>query len=76
MSLCQQNYIEIRKAIFDSVAYPTTKQISGTHTLTQASNLTVLSTETVGSFKHSIVQVDANVSNDNSVKIALDLEDA
>lgn len=64
------------KTIQFKVAYPTTKQISGTHTLTQASNLTVLSTETVGSFKHSIVQVDANVSNADSVKIALDLEDA
>lgn len=64
------------KTIQFKVAYPTSKQISGTHTLTQASNLTILSTTTIGSFKHSIVQVDANVSNANSVKIALDLEDA
>ena len=64
------------KTIQFKVAYSTTKQISGTHSLTQASNFTVLSTETLSGLKYSIVQVDANVSNANSVKIALDLEDA
>ena len=64
------------KTIQFKVAYPTSKQISGTHTLTHSSNLTVSSTETVGSFKHSIVQVDAVISRSEPIKIALDLEDA
>ena len=64
------------KTIQFKVAYSTTKQISGTHSLTQASNFTVLSTETLSGLKHSIVQVDANIGNRNSVKIGIDLEDA
>lgn len=64
------------KTIQFKVAYPTDKQISGTHSLSQCSNLTVLSTETVGSFKHSIVQVDATTNVRNSVLIGIDLEDA
>lgn len=64
------------KTIQFKVAYPTTKQISGTHTLTHASNLTVLSTETRDSLKHSIVQVDATISRSEPIVIGIDLEDA
>ena len=64
------------KTIQFKVAYPTTKQISGTHSLSQCSNLTVLSTETRDSLKHSIVQVDAVIGNTQSVLIGIDLEDA
>lgn len=63
------------KTIQFKVAYPNDKEISGTHSLSQCSNLTVLSTETVGSFKHSIVQVDATTHIRNSVLIGIDLED-
>lgn len=68
------------KTIQLKVAYPTTKQISGTHTLSMASNFTVLSTEVVSGKKHSIIQVDATISHDqypnNSVVIGINLEDA
>lgn len=64
------------KRIQFKVAYPTTKQISGTHSLTHSSNLTVLSTETKDSLKHSIVQVDAVISRSEPIIIGIDLEDA
>lgn len=68
------------KTIQFKVAYPTNKQISGTHTLSMASNFTVLSTEVVSGKKHSIIQVDATISHDqypnNSIVIGVNLEDA
>jgi hypothetical protein len=64
------------KTIQFKVAYPTAKQISGNHQLTQVSNLTVLSTQTIGSLKHSIVQVDVNTSVHARVFIGINLEDA
>jgi hypothetical protein len=64
------------KTIQFKVAYPTTKQISGNHTLTQVSNLTVLSTQTIGVLKYSIVQVDVNTSVHARVFIGINLEDA
>lgn len=64
------------KTIQFKVAYPTAKQISGNHTLTQVSNLTVLSTQTIGVLKYSIVQVDVNTSVQARVFIGINLEDA
>lgn len=64
------------KTIQFKVAYPTTKQISGTHDLTRFSNFTVLSTETVSGKKHSIIQGDANITSRNTILIGLNLEDA
>ena len=64
------------KTVQFKVAYPTNKQISGTHNLTHCSNFTVLSTATVSGKKHSIVQVDAVIGNTNSVLVGIDLEDA
>ena len=64
------------KTIQFKVAYPSNKQISGTHDFTRFSNLSVLSTEIVGNFKFSIIQGDANITSRNSVLIGLDLEDA
>mgnify|MGYP001364209895 CR=1 FL=1 len=64
------------KTIQLKVAYPTTKQISGTHDFTRFSNFSVLSTETVSGKKHSIIQGDANVTSRNTILIGLNLEDA
>jgi hypothetical protein len=64
------------KTIQFKVAYPSNKQISGTHDFTRFSNLSVLSTEIVGSFKYSIIQGDASITSRNSILIGLDLEDA
>lgn len=64
------------KTIQFKVAYPSSKQISGTHDFTRFSNLSVLSTEIVGGLKHSIIQGDASITSRNSVLIGLDLEDA
>lgn len=58
------------------VAYPTDKNIGGTHSLAQASNLEVLSTETISGKKYSVVKVDATISNATAVAIGLDFEDA
>ena len=64
------------KTIQFKVAYPTTKQISGTHDFTRFSNFSVLSTETVSGKKHSIVQGDANITSSNTIDIGINLEDA
>lgn len=64
------------KTIQFKVAYPTTKQISGTHDFTRFSNFSVLSTETVSGKKHSIVQGDANITSSNTINIGINLEDA
>lgn len=64
------------KTIQFKVAYPTTKQISGTHDFTRFSNFSVLSTEVVDGKKHSIVQGDANIVSANSIHIGINLEDA
>lgn len=65
-----------KKTIQFKVAYPTTKQISGTHDFTRFSNFSVLSTEVVNGKKHSIVQGDADITTRNTIVIGLDLEDA
>lgn len=64
------------KTIQFKVAYPTTKQISGTHDFTRFYNFSVLSTEVVDGKKHSIVQGDANLVSRNSISIGINLEDA
>ena len=83
------NYISIGRVKYDlgasagssktiqfKIAYPTTKVIGGTHDFTRFSNVSVLSTETVGNLKHSIIQGDANITSANSINIGFDFVDA
>ena len=56
------------------VAYPTDKIIGGTHSLTEASNLQVLSTETISGKKYSVVKVDATISNNTTIFVGIDFE--